>query len=97
MSSNDPPHESLTLPDGARIAYRRLAARAGDTRPGIVFLSGFASDMTGTKGTALAAWAEARGQALLRFDYSGTATRAAPSATAPSGAGRPMRSPPSIG
>jgi pimeloyl-ACP methyl ester carboxylesterase len=61
----------LSLPDGARIAYRRLAARAGDGRPGIVFLSGFASDMTGTKGAALAAWAEARGQALLRFDYSG--------------------------
>jgi pimeloyl-ACP methyl ester carboxylesterase len=71
MSPNDVPHETLTLPDGTRIAYRRLAARAGDGRPGIVFLSGFASDMTGAKGTALAAWAEARGQALLRFDYSG--------------------------
>jgi pimeloyl-ACP methyl ester carboxylesterase len=61
----------LTLPDGGRIAYRRLAARAGDERPGIVFLSGFASDMTGTKGAALAAWAQERGRALLRFDYSG--------------------------
>jgi pimeloyl-ACP methyl ester carboxylesterase len=71
MRSHDLPPETLTLPDGARIAYRRGAARAGDTRPGIVFLSGFASDMTGTKGTALAVWAEARGQALLRFDYSG--------------------------
>ena len=71
MSANDSVHETLTLADGTRIAYRRLAARAGDERPGIVFLSGFASDMTGTKGTALAAWAEARGQALLRFDYSG--------------------------
>ena len=71
MSANDSVHETLTLADGTRIAYRRLAARAGDERPGIVFLSGFASDMTGTKGTALAVWAEARGQALLRFDYSG--------------------------
>ncbi len=71
MNPNDLPHETLTLPDGARIAYRRRAARAGDRRPGIVFLSGFASDMTGAKGTALAAWAEERGQALLRFDYSG--------------------------
>jgi pimeloyl-ACP methyl ester carboxylesterase len=71
MTPTDLPHETLTLPDGARIAYRRLAARAGDERPGIVFLSGFASDMTGTKGTALADWAAARGQALLRFDYSG--------------------------
>jgi len=71
VSPNDLPHETLALPDGTRIAYRRLAARAGEARPGIVFLSGFASDMTGTKGTALAAWANARGQALLRFDYSG--------------------------
>jgi pimeloyl-ACP methyl ester carboxylesterase len=71
MSRNELPAETLTLPDGGRIAYRRLAARSGDGRPGIVFLSGFASDMTGTKGTALAAWAEARGQSLLRFDYSG--------------------------
>jgi pimeloyl-ACP methyl ester carboxylesterase len=71
MNPNDSPHETLSLPDGTRIAYRRLAARAGDARPGIVFLSGFASDMTGTKGTALAAWAKERGQALLRFDYSG--------------------------
>lgn len=71
MSANDPSPAILTLPDGTRLAYRRHQARAGDARPGIVFLSGFASDMTGTKGTALAAWAEARGQALLRFEYSG--------------------------
>jgi len=71
MSPNAAPPESLPLPDGTRLAYRRVAVRAGDARPGIVFLSGFASDMTGTKGTALAAWAQERGQALLRFDYSG--------------------------
>ena len=71
MSPNDLPHETLTLPDGTRIDYRRLAAGAGEARPGIVFLPGFASDMTGAKGTALAAWANERGQALLRFDYSG--------------------------
>ncbi len=71
MNPSDPPYEMLTLPDGMRIAYRQVAARPGDARPGIVFLSGFASDMTGTKGTALAAWAKERGQALLRFDYSG--------------------------
>ena len=68
MSPNAAPPEYLSLPDGSRLAYRRVA---GDGRPGIVFLSGYASDMTGTKGTALAAWAQARGQALLRFDYSG--------------------------
>lgn len=39
--------------------------------PTIVFLPGYASDMTGTKATALEAWAKARGQAFLRFDYRG--------------------------
>jgi pimeloyl-ACP methyl ester carboxylesterase len=71
MNQRDTPPETLSLADGGRIAYRRLAARAGDERPGVVFLPGFASDMTGTKGAALAAWAQERGQALLRFDYSG--------------------------
>ena len=71
MNQQDMPPEMLTLADGGRIAYRRLAAGAGGERPGIVFLSGFASDMTGAKGTALAAWAQERGRALLRFDYSG--------------------------
>src|SRR5262252_9391781 len=71
MSPNVAPPEILSLPDGSRLAYRRLIGRAGDGRPGIVFLPGFASDMTATKGTALAAWAQERGQALLRFDYSG--------------------------
>ena len=37
----------------------------------MVFLSGFRSDMRGTKAEHLAAWAEARGRAFLRFDYSG--------------------------
>lgn len=71
MSPIVPPHEALVLLDGTRLAYRRLAACPGDARPGILFLPGFASDMTGTKGMALAAWAQAGGRALLRFDYSG--------------------------
>ena len=71
MSSNAASPEHLTLPDGTRIAYRHVAAHSGGERPGIVFLSGFASDMTGTKGTALASRALERGQAFLRFDYSG--------------------------
>src|SRR5262245_17414879 len=68
MSPNAAPPQHLLLPDGSRLAYRRIA---GEKRPGIVFLTGFASDMTGSKGTALAAWAQARNQALLRFDYTG--------------------------
>ena len=54
-------------PQGRRIAYLRSPG-AG---PGIVFLGGFRSDMTGTKAAHLHEWAEARGQAFLRLDYSG--------------------------
>ncbi|HMB48816.1 MAG TPA: alpha/beta hydrolase [Afifellaceae bacterium] len=39
--------------------------------PGLVWLGGFKSDMTGTKAAALDRWAEDRGQACTRFDYSG--------------------------
>lgn len=51
-----------------RIAYR---LRPGAT-PTLVFLSGYASDMEGTKALALDGFAAGRGQAYLRFDYSGT-------------------------
>src|SRR5262245_53649864 len=71
VNDREPPIAILIRPDGSRIAYRRIVAEAGDGRPGIVFLSGFASDMSGTKAAALAAWAAARRQAMLRFDYFG--------------------------
>src|ERR1700740_1518048 len=71
MNQDHVPHETLTLPDGGRIAYRRSAAHADDAGGGIGFLAGFAPDMTGTKATALEAWARGRGQAMLCFDYSG--------------------------
>jgi pimeloyl-ACP methyl ester carboxylesterase len=60
-------HATLELRGGRRIAYHRTEGRG----PGLVFLGGFRSDMTGTKATFLEAWARARGQAFLRFDYSG--------------------------
>ena len=44
--------------------------RPGDG-PTIVFLPGYASDMTGAKACTLDAWAQARGRAMLRFDYAG--------------------------
>jgi pimeloyl-ACP methyl ester carboxylesterase len=51
---------------------RRLACRHRRGRgPTLVFLPGYASDMEGSKATALDAWAEARGRAMLRFDYGG--------------------------
>lgn len=51
-----------------RIAYRQ---RRGGS-PGLLFLSGYASDMEGAKATALDRFAAERGVACLRFDYSGT-------------------------
>jgi pimeloyl-ACP methyl ester carboxylesterase len=57
----------LTTPQGRHIAYHRTEGK----EPGVVFLGGFRSDMTGTKAMHLQAWAEATGRAFLRFDYSG--------------------------
>jgi pimeloyl-ACP methyl ester carboxylesterase len=57
----------LARPDGVELAWKRLAGRA----PTIVFLPGFRSDMEGSKAVRLAAFAAARGQAMLRLDYSG--------------------------
>jgi pimeloyl-ACP methyl ester carboxylesterase len=57
---------------GRRIAYR---LRQGAS-PTIVFLPGYASDMEGAKALALDAFAERRGLAMLRFDYSGTGSSA---------------------
>jgi len=53
---------------GRRIAYR---LRPGSS-PTLVFLPGYGSDMDGNKALALDAFAERRGVALLRLDYSGT-------------------------
>ena len=57
-------------PNQRRIAFRRRApVRSG--APGVVWLSGYRSDMGSTKAAALDAEAERRGLGLLRFDYSG--------------------------
>src|SRR5580704_7489263 len=58
-------HKILPRPDGATIAYRRLAG-AG---PGIVFLGGFRSDMTGVKALFLEDYCRRRDRAYVRFDY----------------------------
>lgn len=55
----------LTREDGATIAYHRSIGQG----PGVVFLGGFMSDMTGTKARTLDQFCRARGQAFLRFDY----------------------------
>ncbi|MCG8548333.1 MAG: alpha/beta hydrolase, partial [Alphaproteobacteria bacterium] len=70
MNNGTPEH--LDRPDGSKLAYHRTpAADPADRRPGLIFCGGFQSDMTGTKATALEAFAALRGQAFLRFDYQG--------------------------
>ena len=57
----------LDGPNGHRLAYARTKGEG----PVIVFLSGYKSDMEGTKAVHLEAWAKLTGRAFLRFDYSG--------------------------
>ncbi|MFN4102424.1 MAG: alpha/beta fold hydrolase, partial [Pararhodobacter sp.] len=57
----------LDTATGRRIAYHQTSG----TGPGVVFLGGFKSDMTGTKALHLQDWAARRGRAFLRLDYSG--------------------------
>jgi pimeloyl-ACP methyl ester carboxylesterase len=53
--------------NGHAIAYDHLPGRG----PGVIFMPGYRSDMTGTKATFLRETCEKRGQAFTRFDYSG--------------------------
>ena len=53
------------------VAEVRAATEQGRTRPGVVWLGGFKSDMTSGKAMALDRWAGQCGRAMLRFDYSG--------------------------
>jgi pimeloyl-ACP methyl ester carboxylesterase len=61
----------MTRPPRPMLAFHHVEARDGNTAPTVVFLPGYASDMTGTKATALEAWARATGHAHIRFDYGG--------------------------
>jgi pimeloyl-ACP methyl ester carboxylesterase len=57
----------LNRGDGVELAWSRLDGAS----PTIVFLPGYHSDMNGEKATKLAAFCADRGQAMVRFDYSG--------------------------
>ena len=72
MTETQPDVSFFDWRDETRLAYR---VRPGST-PTLVFLPGYASDMDGTKAVALDAFAERRGLAMLRFDYSGTGASA---------------------
>jgi pimeloyl-ACP methyl ester carboxylesterase len=60
-------YSELSRGAGEYIAYVRHPGRG----PGIVWLGGFKSDMTGTKALALDRWASEQGRAFVRFDYFG--------------------------
>ncbi len=66
------PKLQFVRPAAGDDADRGLAVLA---RPGlpppIVWMGGFRSDMRATKASALDAWAEQKGRAYIRFDYSG--------------------------
>jgi pimeloyl-ACP methyl ester carboxylesterase len=57
----------LNRPDGESIAYQHREGRS----PGILFLSGFNSNMQGDKALALDAWCAEQGRQFTRFDYFG--------------------------
>ncbi len=65
----------LDRPDGLKIAYHHVPGKPSDVQapntPGVMFLGGFMSDMTGTKATHLEAHCVRQGVAYTRFDYSG--------------------------
>lgn len=65
--SGSSPVQRLDRADSETIAY---CARKGQG-VGLVWLSGFHSDMSGTKAAALDAWAGEQGRPMLRFDYFG--------------------------
>lgn len=61
-----------TVEIGTGAAARAIAVRQrAGASPGLFWLGGFKSDMRGSKAEALDRWAEVRGRACTRFDYSG--------------------------
>lgn len=57
----------LSRSDGSAIAYHALAG----TSPGVVFIHGFRSDMTGNKALVVEEFCRKRGNAFVRFDVTG--------------------------
>jgi len=71
-SASAPDQEPAFIEVGNDAGRRRIAVRARTgSAPGLFWLSGFNSDMRGTKAIALDAWAAERNRACVRFDYSG--------------------------
>jgi pimeloyl-ACP methyl ester carboxylesterase len=65
------PLQWLDRPGLPRLAYHATAAARPTGGPGVIFLGGFGSNMTGSKATTLEAAAIASGRPFVRFDYRG--------------------------
>jgi len=63
--------QKLTLPDRELAYQQRNATLAQEGLPRVLFLGGFASDMTGTKASDLDERCTEAGLGMLRFDYRG--------------------------
>lgn len=59
--------KTLKCSDGSELAYHK----SDGTEPGVIFLGGFRSDMTGSKAMALEDHCQRRGYQFIRFDYFG--------------------------
>ncbi len=57
----------LQRPNNHTLAYHRSPGE----QPGVVFMGGFLSDMSGAKALTLEAWCQQQGLAFVRFDYLG--------------------------
>ncbi|HVJ51024.1 MAG TPA: alpha/beta hydrolase [Aliidongia sp.] len=62
-------YDSLARGPAASIAYRKYLGRSG--RPGVVFLGGFRSDLTGIKARHIDRLCRAQDRSYVRFDYQG--------------------------
>ena len=66
-TDNASPPSYWTRENGSKIAFHRTSGRS----PGVVFLTGYKSDMTGGKALRLERYCRERGHAFVRFDYYG--------------------------
>ncbi|XP_066542537.1 abhydrolase domain containing 10, depalmitoylase b [Hoplias malabaricus] len=57
----------ISRPDLPKLAYRRVKGKS----PGVVFLPGYGSNMSGQKSEALQDFCKSLGHSYLRFDYTG--------------------------
>lgn len=66
------PETSFRLKVGKGELSRNIAIdQISGASPGVIWLGGYRSDMTGTKAQVMMDWARGNGHAALRFDYSG--------------------------